>query len=178
MKFLRKLFAGLINTTAAKTAEPVGKSPADMMRAMRTAWLTRSPEKGIHASADEVVAVVMDWPIGNQTATVLSSSGGDASLYTTATFGILGGIGHEKVRKAAVAFVEASQRFITLTSPTTHFPYPDSETLTFYMVTPSGTRVVSFRMTDVEKADSPARVLFECGQQVLTELRQIAPPQE
>src|SRR5690242_14652781 len=122
MKFVRTLFAGLIGATAVKAAEPAGKSPAEMMRAMRTGWLTRVPEKGSFKSADEVVAVVMDWPLGDQTATVLSSSVGDASLYTTATFGIIGGIGHEKVRKAAVEFVGAAQRFLKLSTPTTSFP--------------------------------------------------------
>jgi hypothetical protein len=175
MKFLRTIFAGLIGATAVKTAEPAGNSPAEAMRAMRTGWLTRVPEKGSYTSANEVVAVVMDWPLGEQTATVLSSSVGDASLYTTATFGIIGGIGHEKVRKAAVAFVEAGQRFLKLTTPTTTFPYPDSATLRFYMITPAGTRVVSFPLADTEKIGSPARELFGYGQQVLTELRQITP---
>jgi len=46
-----------------------------------------------------VVAVLMDWPLGEHTATVLASAGGDASLYTTSTFGLLGGIGHASVRK-------------------------------------------------------------------------------
>jgi hypothetical protein len=175
MKMLRALFAGIVGAAAVKAAEPEGKSPADMMRAMRTGWLTRIPEKGSFTRTDEVVAVVMDWPLGEQTATVLSSSGGDASLYTTATFGIIGGIGHEKVRKAAVEFVGAAQRFLKLTTPTTSFPYPDGAALRFYMVTPSGTRVVSFPLADTEKLGSPARELFSYGQQVLTELRQITP---
>lgn len=178
MKLLRTLFAGLIGATAVNAAEPAGKSPAEMMRAMRIGWLTRVPEKGSFTSPDEVFAVVMDWPLGEQTATVLSSSVGDASLYTTATFGIIGGIGHEKVRKAAVEFVGAAQRYLKLTAPATGFPYPDSATLRFYMVTPSGTRVVSFPLADTEKNGSPARELFGYGQQVLTELRQITPIQK
>jgi hypothetical protein len=178
MKFLRTLFAGFIGATAINAKEPSGKSPAEAMRAMRIGWLTRVPEKGSFTREDEVMAVAMDWPLGEQTATILSSSGGDASLYTTATFGIIGGIGHEKVRKAAVEFVGAAQRFLKLTTPTTTFPYPDGATLRFYMVTPSGTRVVSFPLADIEKPGSPARELFSFGQQVLTELRQITPIQK
>ncbi len=83
MKFLRSLFAGLLAVGAVRAAEPVStKNPADMMRAMRKAWLEKIPEKGSYKSDDEVVAVVMDWPMGEQTISVLSSSGGDASLYT------------------------------------------------------------------------------------------------
>ena len=153
------------------------KNPAEMMREMRTGWLTKIPERGSYTKDDEVVAVLMDWPLGEQTVTVLSSSGGDASLYTTSTFGIIGGIGHEKVREAAVAFVGCAQHFLSITHPTTAYPYPDSQSLFFYMVTPSGVRTVSFPFSAIEQADSPARALFAYGQQVVTKLRLITPNQ-
>jgi hypothetical protein len=176
IRFLRALFAGLLSTAAAKAAEPVHpKDPAAMMRAMRNAWLTKIPEKGSYSRDDEVVAVLMDWPLGDKTVTVLASSGGDASLYTTSTFGIIGGIGHEKVRKAATDFAGCAQNFLSLTKPTSDFSYPDAVTLRFYMVTASGVRTVSFPLKDTEDAQSPARALYICGQNVVTELRLITP---
>lgn len=179
MKFLRTLFAGLMTSAAAHTAQPPpenpAKSPADMMREMRTRWLTLVPEKGSYQSEDEVIAVVMDWPLDDNTITVLSSSGGDASLYTTGTFGIMGGIGHEKVRKAAIAFTACAQRFLKLTTPTNEFPYPDRQTLRFYMVTPSGVRTVSFPLAEIDQHDSPARALYGAGHDVVTELRLTTP---
>ncbi len=153
-------------------------SPAEMMREMRTGWLTRIPEKGNGSNNGEVVAVVMDWPVGEQIVSVLSSSGGDASLYTTSTFGIIGGGGHERVREAAIAFTRCAEHFLSITGPTTAFPYPDGQTLRFYMVTPSGVRTVSFPLTATEQADTPARALFAYGQQVVTELRNITPNQK
>ena len=179
MKFLRTLFARLATSTGAAAAQSsASKSPAEMMREMRTGWLTRVPEKGSFKSEDEVVVVVMDWPLGEQTVTVLSSSTGDASLYTTGTFGIIGGIGHEKVRKAATAFVGCAQRHLKLTSPTKEFPYPDHRTLRFHLVTPSGVRTVSFPLKDIDREDSPARALYAAGQDVVTELRLITPHQK
>jgi hypothetical protein len=154
------------------------KSPAEMMREMRTGWFTKIPERGCYTRNDEVVAVGMDWPLGEQIVTVLSSSTGDASLYRTSTFGIIGGIAHENVRKAAVAFVGCAQHFLSLTHPTTDYPYPDGETLRFYMITPSGVRTVSFPFTEIEQVDSPARTLFAYGQQVVTQLRLITPNQK
>ena len=148
------------------------------MREMRKGWLTKAPEDGSYTRPDEVVAVAMDWPMGEQIVTVLSSSGGDASLYTTSTFGIIGGIGHENVRKAATAFVGCAQHFLPLTSPTTDYPYPDGQSLRFYMVTPSGVRTVLFPFGAVEHADSPARALFAYGQKVVTELRLTMPKQK
>ena len=55
------------------------------------------------------------------------------------------------------------------------FPYPDSQTLRFYMVTAAGVRSVSFPMRDVEIADSPARALYAAAQDVVAELRLITP---
>jgi len=149
-----------------------------MMRELRLGWLTKFSERSSHTKPDEVVAVLMDWPLGQQIITVLASSSGDASLYTTATFGILGGIGHEKVRQAATAFISCAQHFLSITSPTTSFPYPDANSLFFYMVTPSCVRTVSFSMRDIEQTDSPARALYAYGQQVVTELRLTKPSQQ
>jgi hypothetical protein len=157
---------------------PPTKNPAEMMREMRLGWLSKIPEPGSDTGEDEVVAVLMDWPLGPQVITVLASSAGDASLYTTATFGIIGGIGHEKVRQAATAFVSCARHFLNITNLTTNFPYPDDKSLLFYMVTPSGVRSVSFSMNDIKQADSPARALYYYGQQVVTELRLISPNQK
>jgi hypothetical protein len=179
MKFLRTLFASLMVGTAAKAAEPSNtKNPADMMREMRIMWLKTIPEKGSFKSETEVVAVLMDWPLGENIATILASSGGDASLYTTSTFGVLGGIGHEQVRKASIDFVACAQHYLDITQPSPDYAYPDNQTLRIYMVTPSGVRRVSFPMSDIEKKDSPARTFFYYGQEVLTQLRQITPNQK
>lgn len=141
------------------------------MKEMRLSWLSRPLETTETKNPNEILAVLMEWPLGDCTATVLASSGGDASLYTTSTFGIIGGIGHESVRRAAVEFVRCADHFSGLASPTGSFPYPDGETLLFYLVTPSGVRAVSFSMKEIETEGSPARVLFAYGQKVLTELR-------
>jgi hypothetical protein len=176
MKILRSLLAALIGGAALKANQPSAeKSSADVMREMRIAWLKTVPAEGSYKTKDEVVAIVMDWPMGDVTVSVLSSSGGDASIYTTSTFGVLGGIGHEKVRVAAVAFVSTAQRFLDLTTPAREFPYPDKQTLHFYMVTAAGVRTVSFPMKDIERSGSPAWKLYGAAQNVVTELRLISP---
>jgi hypothetical protein len=119
----------------------------------------------------------MDWPIGEQTATVLASSGGDASLYTTGTFGIIGGIGHEHVKRAAGAFVAAAKNAAAKGSLTKSFPYPDRATVRFYFVTPEGVRTLSFSLKSIE-TDSTARSLFGAAQDVVTGLRQITESRE
>jgi hypothetical protein len=164
----------IATSSSTISARPfTAKNPAEMMRRMRRDWLTKVPEPGSCTKNDEVVAVLMDWPLDSQIVTVLASSVGDASLYTTGTFGIFGGIEHERVRAAATAFVSCAQHVLSITSPATSFPYPDKQSLLFYMVTASGVRMVSFSMSDIERADSPASALYASGQQVVTELRLI-----
>jgi hypothetical protein len=179
MKILRSLVAALVGGVAVKASQPAPeKGSAEAMREMRVAWLKTVPEADSYKTKDDVVAVVMDWPMGDVTVSVLSSSGGDASIYTTSTFGVLGGIGHEKVRNAAITFVSTAQRFLELTAPTKEFPYPDKVTLRFYMVTAGGVRTVSFPMKDIERGDSPAYKLYRAAQNVVTELRLITPNQK
>lgn len=145
------------------------------MRAMRHEWLTHIPDQGEFELEDDVVAVLMEWPQGKDTATVLASAGGDTSLYTTSSFGIIGGVGHESVRQAARHFTTRAQYFLHLASPTSEFPYPEGQTLQLYFITPTGVRTTSFPMDEVEVEKTPARALFSYGQEVLTQLRLSSP---
>ncbi len=141
------------------------------MKSMRLMWLTKITEEDKLKSKDEILAVLMDWPIEENTITVLSSPGGDASIYTTSTFGILGGIGHEKVRKAAAVFVSTAQKHIAAASPVSDFAYPDRKKLYFYLVTPSGVRRISSDISEIEKNETITHELFAAAQNVVTELR-------
>ena len=110
------------------------KNAADAGRDLRIMMLTTPPEKTGDKTTEEfprVYAVLMDWAIGEQTATVFSTSTGAASLYTTSTFGIIGGEGHETVRTAAMSFVRTADRFFDASAPTTEYPYPTLTTFGF-----------------------------------------------
>lgn len=171
MRLLRTLFGGRKPDVVTAPPLPPAKDPAELMREMRSTWLTLGADQGTHMDKDDVIAVLMEWPLGKHTATVLASFIGDASLYTTGTFGVMGGMGQERVRNAATGLVGCAQRFLSLTTSTSEFPYPDGQTLSFYMVTPSCVRTVAFPMAAIAEEKSPASILFAHGQQVLTELR-------
>jgi hypothetical protein len=87
-------------------------SRAEIMREMRLVILRREGPAIFQPSLEfpRVYGVLMDWPIHNAIVTVVSFASGDASIYTTGTFGIIGGIGHEKVRVAAKLFVNLAER--------------------------------------------------------------------
>ncbi len=178
MKSLRSLIAALFtgaSAAASDQAKPAPKAPAEMMREMRLQWLTRKPPPD--APKEEVSAVLMDWPIEEAIVTVLASSVGDASVYTTGSFGVLGGIGHENARKAAIAFIECAKKHRRLALPTTDFSYPGRHHIRFFFVTDSGVRSVVFAAADVQKTGTDAYELYAHGQAVLTEMRQITQAQ-
>jgi hypothetical protein len=152
-------------------------SEADAGRGLRRMILTTSPKDSGAEPTEEcprIYAVLMDWPVGEIIATVFSSSTGAASLYTTSTFGIIGGEAHEAVRAAATAFVQASDQHFAAASPTTEFPYPDERHVRFYFLTFDGVRVIETELASIADGTSTYAELFGLGQAVLTELRLIA----
>ena len=120
----------------------------------------------------KVFGIVMDMPVsGGHTATVVSMCDGHASLYTTSTFGVLGGIGHESVRIASTNFVKAAQPHFDEATSTTDFPYPVADHVRFYLLGFGGVRVIDAEITSVERSTDNRSNMWAAGQRVLTELR-------
>jgi hypothetical protein len=173
--FIMGLLSFLFGCSKAHPPESK-KNPADAGRDLRMMMLTTPPEKTGDKPTKEfprIYGVLMDWPIGEQTATVFSTSTGAASLYTTSSFGIIGGEGHESVRNAAMSFVRAADRFFDGSAPTTEYPYPIGDHVRFYFLTFSGVRVIDADLASINSRTSKYAELFGLGQAVLTELRLI-----
>jgi hypothetical protein len=150
------------------------KAPTDAGRELRLMMLRMPPqEMGVAPSNDfpRVYGVLMDWPVGDQTATIFSTSTGSASLYTTSSFGIIGGEGHASVRAASAAFVKAAGRFYEEAASTLEYPYPAGDKVRFYLLTFQGVRVIETEMPSVTRGVGPYAELFGLGQSVMTELR-------
>lgn len=182
MKYMAILgFIASLLGAGCKPAAPVPTAPppeADAMRGLRTMMLTTPASKtGIQPSKSypKVFGIVMDLPIsGGHTATVVSMCDGHASLYTTSTFGVLGGIGHESVRNASRNFVRAAQSHYDEATTTTDFPYPASDHVRFYLLGFDGVRVIDAEIASVEKRADRRLDMWTAGQRVLTELRLVA----
>jgi len=164
-------------TPASQQKLPQEKmNPADAGRKLREMMLT-TPSASIGAVPTDdfprVYGVLMDWPIGGDTATVFSASDGSASLYTTSTFGIIGGEGHQLVREAAIRFVRSVDRFYDAATPTKEYPYPTSDQVRFYLLTYQGVRVIDADLASITNHTSRYTELFALGQAVLAELRLI-----
>lgn len=119
-----------------------------------------------------VYGILMDWPVGDHTATVVALCDGNASIYTTSTFGVIGGVGHEAVCRQAKLFVKLAAQYVEVAKPTTEHSYPKPDQVRFYLLTFDGVRVIELHMRAVEN-DGKFGQLFAQGQMVVTELRLI-----
>jgi hypothetical protein len=146
------------------------------MRQMRLKMMTAPVDFGQEPTPEFpcVFGVVVDWRVGPNTITVVALRTGDASIYSTATFGVLGGIGHESVRAAARECVKVAQRFYDDARPTKEYPYPGVGRVFFYLVCYDGVRVIDAGLDAVIGGGDGCRHLFVAVDRVVTELRIIA----
>jgi hypothetical protein len=190
MRHLGTFLLGGVLLTGCEKNSPPSKSPvttqppsnvekqnSDAMRGLREMMLTSPAAKlGIQRSDDfpRTYGVLMDWPIGNERiATVVGLCDGNASLYTTSTFGVIGGVGHESVRKAAAGFVKVADKFYTDSVPTSDYPYPKNDRVKFYLVTFDGVRVIDADLNSISNGNDKISELFNAGQQLIAQLRTI-----
>lgn len=160
-------------TPVTKEAPPSKESPGVGLRQMA---LTTPPSKlGFTADNDfpTVYGVLTEWDIDGVSATVMSMRDGTASLYTTSTFGIIGGQGHESVRQAAARYVKIAEQFAKSGKPVTEFAYPKSGQVFYYFLTYDGVRLAVGNEAAIERGSDATRPLFAAAQDVLTELRLI-----
>src|SRR5262247_3569279 len=149
---------------------------AQAMRDLRIAFLSSSAAThGFKPTKENprVFGVAMDWPIDDTTATIVSALNGSASLYTTSTFGIIGGVSHESVRLAAQRFVRTAEAYHDAAVPTASYPYPSKGKVRFYLRTFRDVRVIEADAATVTSASGRFSGLFRAGQAVLTELRKV-----
>ncbi len=143
---------------------------------LRYVLLTTPPDKfDFSADADfpTVYGVLTDWNLADTTATIVGLRDGTASLYTTGTFGIIGGFAHEAVRSAALRYVQAAEQLADYCVPVTDFPYPAPGDVTFYLLTYDGVVRCEASEQALAKRTDPTTLLFAAAQDVLTQLRLI-----
>lgn len=149
-------------------------SPSEAMLELRLrALLAPAKNLGITPTKEfsRTYAVLIDFPINQITATIVALSDGSASLYTTSTFGIIGGMSHDKVRAAAMRLIATSNNFFDEAKPTKEYSYPGQGKVRFYLVSFSGVRMIETDLSAIESNQSKYSELFWLGQEVLTQLR-------
>jgi len=149
-------------------------SPQETMAGLRKMALTTNP-RDLGLGSDQefpvVYGLVVDWHIGEFIATIVAMRDGSASLYTTSTFGVIGGVGHKSVRDAAQRCVMLANNYAEDTSIVTDFPYPSPGKVNFYLLTYNGVLLHTADETQIEQGQDKHTPLFMAAQNVLTELR-------
>ena len=189
MRHLGTILIGSALLTGCEKSAPSAQNPspplqsdaakkgAEVMRGLREMMLTTPAEKlGIQRSDDfpRTYGALMDWPLGDgNIVSVVGLCDGNASLYTTSTFGVIGGVGHESVRKAAANFVKVADKYYADSVPTTDHAYPTGNRVKFFLVTFDGVRVIEQNFDLVAKGKSKFSELFNEAQRLITELRLI-----
>ena len=161
--------------------ETAHKSPTDLMREIRVKVLTTPSSQMGRAPTTEyahVDAIVMDWPIENTTISVMGSRVGDASIYTTGTFGLMGGIAFESVRFLAKDFVRLGEKYYSDAIPTKEYAYPENGRVRFYLVCDDGLRMIDRDAEALARRTDKYSDLFNQAQRVIAELRHIVDSQK
>lgn len=140
------------------------------------AFKVRPDQLGLVLPANQTVVygVIMDWEMGNATATTVAYLSGDASLYLSSGGGVIGGGKHQSVNRAAKQFMAVAQDFIDETTKTETTILPSSDEVIFYLLTNKGIYRGKEQMKNFENNSSAWIKLFEEGNKVINELHQIS----
>lgn len=158
------------DTTKGQKVDPNNNPYLDL----RNMALNATPEQiAIELPKDKtkIYGVVMDWDLGEGTATLVAFMTGDASLYLSSGGGVIGGIGHENVNIAVKNFISNSETHINKTTKTETTPLPEKNEVKFYFLTNNGKLVGQENMANFENNTSEWLTLFEEGNNLITEIR-------
>lgn len=119
-----------------------------------------------------VFGVVLEFGTADGSATIISLSTGDASMYTSGGGGIIGGASHQNVNKAALAFVSSAQNYFAKMGPE-NIDIPKPNHIKFHVLT--NKRHYSFEgpESEITSEKSEWADLFYKGNDVITQLRLI-----
>jgi len=123
----------------------------------------------------KIYGVIMDWDIGDGTATLVSFISGDASLYFSSGDGTIGEDGNENIKHAAKEFVTKAGNYLSKAVKTDATPLPGKGIVKFYFLTTDGKFVAEEEMINLENNSSEWLDLFEEANKLITEIRTSAP---
>lgn len=152
----------------------------DLYRDLRNQALNWTPASLKLAPADfaddRTFGALMEFVLRSTdvTATVTSLISGDASLYTSAGFGVIGGFAHERVRAAALNFIDKCDALSYQMDLANEFPGPRKGYVRFYSLTESNVLTIEAREAGLAEDKSAIGQLFLAGHYVIAELRKVA----
>ncbi len=147
-----------------------------MYEILRNGNFTALPESiGIthYSKLNQVYGVIMEVGLSKGHYTLTSYNTGDASIYFSSGGGIIGGFAHEKVRNAAINFVEKSDIYASKANVAITYRYPKEGEVLFYFFTKTGKRYLRSIESKLADRSDDLSELYVNAHAVITELRLI-----
>lgn len=164
--------AALVGAIAAVRRRRAARAGAPALMELRDRILRLGPSDfGVEPGGHEPFVAVMDIAFPGAVASVVTASTGDASVYFSTGGGVIGGIGHEAVRTAAIAFVRAAGRDAALLAPTTDLGHPSPGHVRFLARRADGVHAATVTEEELRSGMHPLSRLYRTGQEVITQLR-------
>jgi hypothetical protein len=173
---------GCTSERTAKTASVTDSLPTQKQMKdniypdLRDLALTTTAEKlSLSLPNDKTVVygIVMDWGMDGNVVTTVAFLTGDASMYYSTGGGTIGGGPHEQISNLAKEYVRMGNDCLLYANKTEQTQLPKDDVVKFYLLTNNGLHMCQEEIKHFEDASSKLLPLFEKGNEVISELRNI-----
>jgi hypothetical protein len=156
-------------TEQTKTTPKVHQTKDNAYEELRNMAFKATPEQlelSLPTDKTIVYGVIMDWEMGGATASTVA--------YQSTGGGVIGGGKHLSVNSASKQFISLAQTFLDKATKTEKTDLPKTNEVKFYLLTNKGIYFGQEQVNNLENNSSIWLKLFEEGNNVLTELRNIS----
>ena len=135
------------------------------------AFKQTASELRVEPTPNGVFGVLMETAYPEAVVTLITLLTGDVSLYFSNGGGLIGGIAHEGVKKAALDFNNMANTYVSDCALVSSFPLPSPGKTIFYFLTTKGICAREDYENKLAKETNPLSPLFYSGQEVITQFR-------
>ncbi len=161
---------------AKKPATKVKETPEEMYMSLRQQALATTADNlalAVPLKPNDPWGALMEMAIPSSVVTLACFADGDARFYYKTGGGMVGGVSHEKVRKASLEFLTAARKALTKMRRTAEFPLPEPDKIRFYVLTSRGVYTTETYRDDLGEGESELSALFASGQEVVAQMREV-----
>jgi hypothetical protein len=161
---------------ARKSSPPKPQqTPEEAFADLRRQALETDPKRLVLPAGwkpEDAFGVLMEIGISDSVVTLACFADGDARLLYQSGGGMIGGISHENVRKAAGELVGLAQKALPRMTRASAQPLPGPDRIRFYVLTGRGVMTAETDRKSLAERASELSSLYQSGQEVVTQLRQ------
>jgi hypothetical protein len=153
-----------------QTEKQAEQNPYSDMRKM--AFSATSEQLGLTGiDKNDVYGIISEMDMDGATATVVTFSTGDTSLYLSTGGGFIGAGQHESVQKVVKKYVENGQKYTAKATKIDKAELPESGMTNFNFLTENGIYFISKSLSELESGKSEFSNLFAELNEVISQIR-------